>query len=142
VREDDEGSRPVPDPTLLTTEALLREISHLEKLINLRFELIERQRLESKEDNQKALDAALLTAKDSVAALAAAAELERSVILGSLGELKDRIIAVESTALGASQSRASEIDQRGDSQGRWALIVAIGVFALMVVNEFVVHIGH
>ena len=30
------GSRPVPDPTLLTTEALMREVASLEKLLELR----------------------------------------------------------------------------------------------------------
>jgi hypothetical protein len=137
-----DGSRPDPDPTLITTENMLREIAHLKELLNLRFELIERQRLESKEDSSIALGAALTTAKESVASLATAAELERGLLTKAVDELRDRITAVEAKALGASSTRAESIDQRADSNGRIALIVAGATFLVMVVNEVVVHIGH
>lgn len=81
----DGGSRPVPDPTVLTTEQLLRAIADQEKLlktllegsgavVNERFEsvatqfgLIERQRVELKKDTKDAVDAALAAAKEAVA---------------------------------------------------------------------------
>jgi uncharacterized protein YicC (UPF0701 family) len=84
-------SRPVPDPTVLTTEQLLREIagvdqkisalkelteSDLEGLeavvaekfitVDTQFGLIERQRVEQKTDTGNALAAALAAAKEAV----------------------------------------------------------------------------
>jgi hypothetical protein len=89
------GWRPVPDPTLLTTEALLREIKGLRELMELKidswssgmqsqillfreistvkfskveqqFELVERQRVEQKSDTKQAVDAALTAQKEAV----------------------------------------------------------------------------
>ena len=82
------GSRPVPDPTVLTTEALKREVGALNALGKLRIEsesdarkaadlaiqegteremhLIERQRVEQKKDTKDAVDAALAAAKEAV----------------------------------------------------------------------------
>jgi len=82
------GNRPVPDPTVLTTEALTREVSALKALLELRIEsesgaresadtfvqagierelqLIERQRVEQKKDTKDAVDAALAAAKEAV----------------------------------------------------------------------------
>jgi hypothetical protein len=138
--------KPRPDPTLLTTEQLNREIGHLKELLNLRFELIERQRLESKDDNQKALDAALTAAKDSVSSLALASELGRNVLTGAVDDLRNRVVAVESKALGASITRDEAMDQRSDSRGTIALVVAgasvLLTLIITIVNEVVVHMGH
>ena len=78
------GWRPVPDPTELTTRQLHREIGILQEIIETRlgsidelmdekfkgvestFALIERQRVESKDDSTKALEAALVAQKDAV----------------------------------------------------------------------------
>jgi len=78
------NSRPVPDPTVLTTEQLLREISALEKLLDERlqgfkgeaeekfrsvdrqFALVEQQRVEQKKDTKDAVDAALTAQKEAV----------------------------------------------------------------------------
>jgi hypothetical protein len=141
-----ETVKPDPDPTLITTENMLREIAHLKELLNLRFELIERQRLESKEDNQKALDAALSAAQDSVASLALTSTLGRDVLTKSVDDLKNRIVAVESKALGASLTRDEAMDQRSDSRGTIALVVAgasvLLTLIITIVNEVVVHMGH
>jgi hypothetical protein len=105
---DDTGNwTPRPDPTLLTTEQLVREISHLKDLQNLRFELIERQRLESKEDNQKALDAALLAAKDSVSSLAATYQTGNTVLITALDEVKTRLTTIESRDVGKKETTTS-----------------------------------
>jgi hypothetical protein len=83
------GSVPSPDPTILTTAALYREINTLQVLLEQRlgaletvfserllawqlsikgqFDTIERQRIEQKADTKSALDAALQAAKDAVA---------------------------------------------------------------------------
>jgi len=72
---------PVPDPTLLTTEALMREISHLKELTDRKFaqqtsvaeevNLRNQQRFESQ---TKALDAAFLAQQTAVQAALQAAE--------------------------------------------------------------------
>jgi len=81
---DPKSSTPVPDPTVLTTQQLIREMGKqdetiekefaaLEKLINERFrsvdqqlQLVERQRVEQKSDTKAAVDAALTAQKDAV----------------------------------------------------------------------------
>jgi hypothetical protein len=85
-RGDDSNQswRPVPDPTVLTTEQLLREIATLREYIEAvtegqnrviderfnavdkEFVLIERQRVEQKADTKEALAAALQAAKEAV----------------------------------------------------------------------------
>jgi DNA anti-recombination protein RmuC len=77
-------SRPVPDPTLLTTEQLLREVAALRELVesdiegleaivaekfrsvDQQLELVERQRVEQKADTKAAVDAALTAQKEAV----------------------------------------------------------------------------
>lgn len=75
---------PVPDPTILTTEQLLREVASIEKLVHAlidggekinaekfkavdeHFKLVEQQRVEQKKDTKDAVDAALAAAKEAV----------------------------------------------------------------------------
>lgn len=75
---------PVPDPTVLTTEQLLREVAQAKDLMEARiegveavvaerfrgvdekFDLVERQRLEQKKDTKDAVDAAFSAAKEAV----------------------------------------------------------------------------
>lgn len=77
--------RPIPDPTVLTTEALhreisslhdllLREIEHLGEVMNVKFETVDKgfagmadRTAEQKLDTKAALDAALRSASDAVA---------------------------------------------------------------------------
>jgi hypothetical protein len=95
MTEDDGGSRPVPDPTVLTTAQLYREIAAsqvsfekdltaIRDMSNTRFEcarrlveekfasidaqleLVERQRVEQKADTKAAVDAALTAQKEAV----------------------------------------------------------------------------
>ncbi len=87
--------KPDPDPTTLTTEQMLREVSNLDALVSSRMtglrELIEsqltraeRQRVEQKADTKVAVDAALLAAKEAVsAALLAAKEAVREQTIAS-----------------------------------------------------------
>lgn len=83
------GSTPVPDPTILSTEALQREIKQLRELLESQIRaqkdicdekflsvgdklaLGERQRVEQKSDTEKAIQAALTAQKEAVAAQAA-----------------------------------------------------------------------
>jgi hypothetical protein len=41
LKKDEEGSRPVPDPTVLTMEALLREVNHVKELVLAKVACIE-----------------------------------------------------------------------------------------------------
>jgi hypothetical protein len=84
--------RPVPDPTVLTTQALYREVSALQELIEQvvkgtrevidqqfykveqQFELVERQRVEQKKDTKDAVDAALTAQKEAVREQTSASE--------------------------------------------------------------------
>lgn len=129
---DDSGSRPVPDPTILTTDALRREIAGLEKLIDTRLNGIEalndekfrsiqhqldeadKQRLEQKGDTKAAVDAALTAQKEAITKTEAStadqiAQLNRTVdtkvegLERSHSDLKDRVTVVESIKLGATE---------------------------------------
>jgi septal ring factor EnvC (AmiA/AmiB activator) len=82
--------RPRPDPTTLTTAQLLRETQQLQELleakmaqvvavfderfrsIDRQLELVEKQRLEQKQDTATSLDAALQAQKEAVAKTEAA----------------------------------------------------------------------
>jgi tetrahydromethanopterin S-methyltransferase subunit F len=75
---------PVPDPTVLTTAQLLREIDRIKELVDSmligrdavtierfssvdrQFSLVEQQRVEQKEDTKAAVDAALTAQKEAV----------------------------------------------------------------------------
>ena len=75
---------PTPDPTVLTTEQMLREVARAERLfraefegyeatieakftaVKVQFDLIERMRVEQKKDTKDAVDAALAAAKEAV----------------------------------------------------------------------------
>jgi len=151
-------STPVPDPTVLTTEALQREIKGVRELLEMRvnslqhlmdsqsanrvelvnekfrkvsqeFELVERQRVEQKTDTKSAVDAALIAQKEAVkeqtiaqgTAIAKSeagtaeqlkalrSEFTTSIfgVSSSLGDLKDRIVAIESMRLGSKENQAA-----------------------------------
>jgi len=89
---DNDDKRPTPDPTILTTEQLLREIQTLKDWVKAQidgldgviderfasvakqFTLIERQRVEQKADTEKAVQAALSAAKEAVKEQTAASD--------------------------------------------------------------------
>ena len=80
----DDTTKPTPDPTVLTTEQLLREVDRVKELmtselrglasvieerfgsVGTQFDLVERQRVEQKKDTKDAVDAALAAAKEAV----------------------------------------------------------------------------
>jgi hypothetical protein len=86
----DQGSRPVPDPTILTTEQLLREVEHVRELLEAKIDglhrfvterftsvsghltMVEQQRVEQKRDTATSLDAALRAQKEASAKAEAA----------------------------------------------------------------------
>lgn len=111
-------AKPVPDPTILTTEQLLRTVAELDKRIQtardddkqlfqvqvdcLRRELAitERSRVELKNDNEKALTTALTAAEKAVQTALAAAEKARDqqIIASQLATSKAENAFVEQLA--------------------------------------------
>lgn len=114
----DEGysSRPVPDPTLLTTEQLMREVGNLKEAyrseithvrevhasalagISRELDALAARTAEQKSDTGKALDAALLSARDAVqlqteafATATAKSETATTKQIDALGLLVDRL---------------------------------------------------
>lgn len=100
-----------PDPTVLTTEQLLRETENIKATIdaeiaglrdltaerflhvNARFEAIERQRVEQKKDNNEKVDAAFAAAKEAIGAVAAI-----------VSDVKDRVGRIENVRVGGQQA--------------------------------------
>lgn len=88
----DPENKPTPDPTVLTTEQLLREAEWVNKLVDSKlggiesvfdekfssvkeqFALVERQRVEQKKDTKDAVDAAFSAAKEAVKEQTAASD--------------------------------------------------------------------
>jgi predicted GTPase len=171
---DDPGSRPVPDPTVLTTEQLLREVAAvrdfvlvqlasadrlfhtevdaLRELATQQFLLVERQRVEQKADTKAAVDAALTAQKEAVQEQTAATDkaiqktetstgeqlkqlatnfrTEMAGLLVSLGDVKDRLVVLESLRVGAQESRAGLYAAIGAAGALILVVLAVAGFAL------------
>lgn len=175
---------PVPDPTVLTTEALLREIKGLRELtesqiahrhelyqaeiialnrinaekfakVDQQFELVERQRVEQKQDTKQAVDAALTAQKEAVkeqtiASGLAIAKSEAGTIKQldqladnfktaftgqtvSIDDLKDRVRRIEASRAGAQEVR---IETRG-STNTWIAAAGTVLFFLTTVATLI-----
>jgi hypothetical protein len=171
VADESGESRPTPDPTVLTTEQLLREIENLKswmktladgqetvfderfKSVDTQFKLIERQRVEQKQDTEKAVQAALNAAKVAVREQTQASERsiaknekstadqlrdQRDRFASEIGnvdknadDLKERVGKIENLRLGAGemqqQGRASQAAFLG-----W-VVAGVSVVGLIVV---------
>lgn len=169
--------RPVPDPTVLTTEASLRlektlremilsEIAHQNDLfserfarIDMRFNMLDARTAEQKQDTTNALNAALAAQKEAGAAQTnsfkesitksetAATERIKGVetLLATsskstddkIGDLKDRVIAIEAVKLGITEqvasARAGSVDVRSNMSAILGVIAGIvGVISIIV----------
>jgi phage shock protein A len=97
----DGGSRPVPDPTVLTTEALLREVLHLHQLLETRISGMEavmeerkEQRLELKSDAREALADALVSLRREMKLITDNANAQITDLRRSVDELRERVSKV------------------------------------------------
>ena len=122
--------RPIPDPTLLTTEASARleamlrdliksEVAHLDDLfseklarIDVRFNMLDARTAEQKQDTTNALNAALAAQKEAVAAQTASSEKS---ITKSETATTERIKGVEtllSTSTKATDDKITDLKDR------------------------------
>lgn len=128
---------PVPDPTVLTTQALYREVSSLRELIELRiesldtlldekflrtqqqFDLVERQRVEQKKDTKDAVDAALTAqkeaAKEQTIASDRAIAKSETAITKQLEQQRETFAAAQAEtrrAMGELKERIGDVDKK------------------------------
>jgi hypothetical protein len=132
-----DNDRPVPDPTVLTTEQLLREVANAvllleakinglnevtqEKLnsVDKQFALIERQRVEQKTDTATAVQAALSAAKEAVKEQTAASDKSITKTEKATGDQLQQLTITFDTAikgltdiLGDTKERVGKIESR------------------------------
>ncbi len=158
MASDETGWRPVPDPTLLTTEALQREVNGLAHLVDSKlggiqevekerfrrvdaqFDLVERQRVEQKKDTKDAVDAALTAQKEAVREQTIASE--RAIAKSETGTAKQLEQMGENfrtelsgirTALDDLKERVGRVESvRAGGQQVWGWVVG-AVLAIAVV---------
>jgi hypothetical protein len=164
IQLDDELNLiPRPDPTLLTTEQLLREVQHLRDTvraelkaeINLtaerfgsvdtRFVLTESQRIEQKSDVKAAVDAALSAQKEAVKEQTTASSLSIAKSEAATNKQLEQLTVTINTAikgvsdaLSDTKDRVSKIEvlKQGSKETYNGLymILAAGVSILVVVD--------
>lgn len=141
TEQDSSGSRPVPDPTSLTTEALMREVQTLRELLGQRIQslddklserlngmvqsrdeevkgiedklkLVEQQRVEQKKDTKDAVDAALTAQKEAVREQTTASE--RSIAKSETATTKsiDELGKTFATALDGFRREVGDLKDR------------------------------
>jgi len=135
------GSVPSPDPTVLTTEALLREITavtillHTEvaalkekveiqltermhtlnerfKAQDLQFDLAERQRIEQKQDTKTAVDAALQAQKEAVREQVTASSLSIAKSETATGKQLEQLAGSFATAIAGANTAITDLKDR------------------------------
>lgn len=128
----DSDQRPTPDPTILTTEQLLREVANAERALQAemdglrgrigeqfasvatQFTLIERQRVEQKADTEKAVQAALSAAKEAVKEQTAASDKSITKSETAMSEQLKQLTTTIMTALGGLADRVDDLKGRMD----------------------------
>jgi hypothetical protein len=138
-------TRPVPDPTSLTTEALRRDIGSLKDLleskidghkqlneerfkgIEQQFAQVEKLRLEQKSDTSKAVDAALAAMTKLLESQRAEAGTTKDATYEKIDNNKSRITTIETSLLTGSTST-----NESRAQQNWWLGWAVGVGGLVI----------
>lgn len=128
-----ESERPVPDPTILTTEQLLREVDRVKELmlseirgieretgqrlhaIDERFDLVERQRVEQKADTKDAVDAAFSASKEAVREQTTASD---RAIAKSETSMLEQLKQLERTLTTSTDALRRDIDEVKDRATR------------------------
>jgi len=150
---------PIPDPTLLTTQALLQAVGSVRELLESRieamedvqnekhlqaeqqFELVERQRVEQKKDTKDAVDAALTAQKEAVREQTAASERAIAKSEAATSKQLDQLSITFSSStadvrreLAEMKERLTAIEQQkvGAKEDRTGLYAAIGVLVTIL----------
>jgi cobalamin biosynthesis Mg chelatase CobN len=128
VAQDDR--RPVPDPTVLTTQALYREVAALQELVEQQitaqrevinqqfykveqqFELVERQRVEQKKDTKDAVDAALTAQKEAVREQTSASERSIAKSEAATNKQLEQLATTFSNTQASLLARIDELKER------------------------------
>jgi hypothetical protein len=109
-RTRDPGAPPIPDPTLLTTEALHREIEHLRQFLEAAIDQADRRYEERYQSQMQALNAARESADRSVTKAEEAASKRADEVSRRVDDVKDLTatqIAAIQTQLAAMSGRVS-----------------------------------
>ena len=152
-------SRPNPDPTLLTTQALFREIGALKELIEeqitatenltdekfaavtIQFSLLEKQRLEQKADTNQAVAAALNAAREAVHEQTASSEKAIIKQENSTKEILNQLNTTYQTGHVAMLRSIDELKERliaieqqkvGAKDDRTSLYTTISLLAVVI----------
>lgn len=162
---DQQGSRPVPDPTVLTTDQLRREIGALRELftseltaasdlclekfrsVDQQLDLVEKQRVEQKSDTKAAVDAALTAQKEAVKeqTTASATAIAKSEA-GTSEQLKQLSVNF-TTAINGVLVTLNDLKDRvvkiesvklGGQESKAAMYAAVSIAAVVVVAALTV----
>jgi hypothetical protein len=130
VADGADSSRPVPDPTTLTTDALHREVKALRELIEselqatsqVTFEkfrsietqlsLVEAQRIEQKADTKAAIDAALTAQKEQVREQVIASERAIAKSEAATSKQLEQLTTTFQTAIGGATDAIADVKER------------------------------
>lgn len=157
-----EAKPPVPDPTVLTTDALRREIKASTDLTNAKLEAlayrldtkidgndrlsaerheftrrelanIEQRRLEHKEDTRSTVDTAFAGAEKAIAKSERAAADQIKSVEGSVDDLKDRVLRLET-------QQQTKVETRGDTRSNVGMIVGVlgAIFGFIMLAAVVI----
>jgi hypothetical protein len=134
---------PIPDPTVLTTAALHREIEHMKELLTQRIDGVEDRidrhealRIEMKIDATKQVDDAKQDTAKAVDTALSAANIATAAVAETTNILRDRVVALESVKIGNLEQRAEGRDQR--TEGRSSNTLVIGIMGLVFTAVIVV----
>lgn len=151
--------KPVPDPTVLTTDQIRREINTLRELLECsinglqavlleRFEsvdkhlaIVEHQRIEQKSDTKAAVDAALTAQKEAVKEQTTASE--RAIAKSEMATTKqlDQLGATFATAITGVSASVADVKERvgrvesmrvGGQQQTQAIAAVIGIVVAVI----------
>jgi cobalamin biosynthesis Mg chelatase CobN len=116
-------SRPVPDPTALTTQQLNREISalrefvlgeirHVREVSQVKFEAVAVRTAEQKADTKEAVDAALRAAREAVVLQTAAADKAIAKSEAAIAKQIDALVVQMDKSGDASDERIGDLKDR------------------------------
>jgi type VI protein secretion system component VasK len=130
MTNDERGSRPVPDPTVLTTQQLYREIEAAREMtetlidglreildekfssVDRQLQLVEQQRVEQKSDTKAAVDAALTAQKEAVKEQTTASERAIAKSEASTTKQLEQLSETFATSLRAMGDKVDDLKDR------------------------------